>query len=55
MAPAGSRRFAAAAPAALLQAREWPGLSHEIFNEPERAEVIGALLDWLDARVPAGI
>jgi acylglycerol lipase len=27
----------------------WEGLYHEIFNEPERDDVIGALADWLDA------
>ena len=48
-------RFAAAVPAGMLAARPWPGLSHEIFNEPERAEVTEALLAWLDARVPPGI
>ena len=26
----------------------WPGLRHEIFNEPEQAEVIGYLREWLD-------
>lgn len=34
----------------------YPGLWHEIFNEPERDRVIGDLLEWLDAhrasRVP---
>ena len=55
VAPAGSRRFAAAAPAELVHPREWPALAHEIFNEPERAEVTEALLAWLDARVPPGI
>jgi alpha-beta hydrolase superfamily lysophospholipase len=55
VAPAGSERLAAAAPRAVLQARPWPGLSHEIFNEPERAEVLAALLAWLDARAPSGL
>jgi alpha-beta hydrolase superfamily lysophospholipase len=34
--------------------RNWPGLKHEILNEPERADVIAGMLDWLDARVPVG-
>jgi alpha-beta hydrolase superfamily lysophospholipase len=55
VAPVGSERFAAAVPHGRLTARAWPGLSHEIFNEPERAEVTDALLAWLDARVPPGI
>lgn len=29
------------------------GLYHEIFNEPERLEVLGIVKDWLDARLPA--
>jgi alpha-beta hydrolase superfamily lysophospholipase len=31
----------------------YPGLYHEIFNEPERAEVLADVLDWCDARLPA--
>jgi len=50
VAPAGSAAFAAAAPRSVLQSQAWPGLSHEIFNEPEREQVIDRLLDWLDAR-----
>ena len=30
--------------------RHYPGLYHEIFNEPERDTVIGDLIAWLDAR-----
>jgi alpha-beta hydrolase superfamily lysophospholipase len=33
--------------------RLYPGLYHEIFNEPEQAQVIGELGDWLDARIAA--
>ncbi len=29
----------------------WPGLKHEIFNEPQRREVLEIMLDWIDARV----
>jgi alpha-beta hydrolase superfamily lysophospholipase len=47
VAPAGSAAFAAAAPAEALTARVFPGLYHEIFNEPERAEVLAELLRWL--------
>jgi len=53
VAPAGSAAFAAAAPADLVASRVWPGLFHEIFNEPEQEGVLRALDDWLDARVPA--
>ncbi len=31
----------------------YPGLYHEIFNEPERDQVIGDLLSWLGERLPA--
>lgn len=50
--PEGSRRFAAAAPARRLTAREYPGLRHELQQEPERmrARVRADLADWL-ARV----
>lgn len=50
VAPAGSVAFAAAAPRSVLEAQPWPGLSHELFNEPEREQVIDRLLDWLNAR-----
>ena len=47
VAPRGSAAFAAAAPKAVVTAREWPGLSHEIFNEPEREQVLDALQGWI--------
>ncbi len=31
--------------------REWEGLFHEIHNEPEKDEVISAMLDWLDRQL----
>ena len=43
VAPAGSRAFAAAAPPQAVTAQEFAPLFHEIFNEPERAEVFAAL------------
>jgi lysophospholipase len=33
--------------------RIWPGLYHEIFNEPEKDLVIGDVVRWISARVPA--
>lgn len=33
------------------QLKIYPGLYHEIFNEPEQAEVFGDLLTWCDARL----
>jgi len=52
VAPAGSAAFAAAAPRDVVTPREWPGLFHEIFNEPEQAEVLQMLADWLDVQLP---
>lgn len=49
VAPAGSARWAAAAPAAWVQAQCFEGLFHEIFNEPERDRVLARLDGWLDA------
>ena len=48
VAPAGSAAFAAAAPSGVLTAQAFPGLYHEIFNEPEREQVLGHLLRWLE-------
>jgi alpha-beta hydrolase superfamily lysophospholipase len=45
--PRGSAAFAAAAPKPLVRSRCFDGLAHEIFNEPERDFVVGALLDFL--------
>jgi len=49
VAPRGSEAFASAAPANVLATRPWPALYHEIFNEPERAEVLHVLTEWLNA------
>jgi alpha-beta hydrolase superfamily lysophospholipase len=53
VAPAGSAAFAAAAPRDVVTVREWPGLFHEIFNEPEQGDVLKVLDDWLATHVPA--
>lgn len=47
VAPAGSAAFAAAAPQSLVTTREFKPLFHEIFNEPEQAEVLALLGTWL--------
>jgi len=49
VAPAGSAAFAAATPHAVVSVRRFQPLYHEIFNEPEQAEVFAALRDWLTA------
>ena len=48
--PRGLALLDEAIPAADKTVRRWDGLYHEIFNEPERAEVLGVVADWLDAR-----
>ena len=45
--PAGSRAFAAAAPARVLTAFEFDAMRHEIFNETEREGVLMRLHQWL--------
>jgi alpha-beta hydrolase superfamily lysophospholipase len=32
--------------------RIWPGLYHEIFNEPEQDRVIDEVVRWISDRVP---
>lgn len=49
VAPAGSAAFAAAAPPSVVQHQVFPALAHEIFNEPERTQVIARLVQFLQA------
>ncbi|KGE04804.1 alpha/beta hydrolase [Pseudohaliea rubra] len=51
-APAGSEAFVAGVGAEDKTLRLYPGLYHEIFNEPERETVLADLYDWLRARCP---
>ena len=46
--PAGSTDFGSATPRGIVSARTFPALFHELFNEPERAEVLSVLAGWLD-------
>ena len=48
VAPRGSAAFAAAAPPSMVQAQVFAPLYHEIFNEPERAQVLARLHAWLE-------
>jgi alpha-beta hydrolase superfamily lysophospholipase len=48
--PAGSRRFAQAAPADVLSSQCFGTLYHEIFNELQAEPVLDALHTWLDRR-----
>jgi alpha-beta hydrolase superfamily lysophospholipase len=55
VAPRGSAGFAAAAPKAMLRARCFDGLFHEIFAEPEKSEVVLELLRWLGSLTPTQV
>ena len=46
--PKGSVTFAARAPKNVVEAHCFPAMFHEIFNEPEKAEVLSVLGAWLD-------
>ncbi len=48
-----SRRFAEAAPQDKCTLHLWPGFYHEIHNEPEKEQVMQAMLTWLDAHLCA--
>jgi len=43
----GARQFAAQTPSGLVEYREYPGLYHEIHNEPEKEQVFRDIADWL--------
>lgn len=47
VAPSGSSGFAAGAPQKVVTSHMFPALFHEIFNEPEQAEVFAVLAAWL--------
>lgn len=48
--PAGSRAFAAAAPAEMVTTHCFEGMYHEIFNELDAEPVFEMLRQWLDVR-----
>lgn len=52
--PEGARQFAAQTPPGLVEYREYPGLYHEIHNEPEKEQVFGDIETWLQNRRRAG-
>jgi alpha-beta hydrolase superfamily lysophospholipase len=51
VASSGSRMLAERVGSDDVTVRDWPGLLHEILNEPERDQVIAELCDWLDRRL----
>jgi acylglycerol lipase len=48
--PNGSRHLYARAASTDKTLHLYPGLFHEIFNEPEREQVMGDLIDWIGKR-----
>lgn len=51
--PAGSRAFAAAAPAGMVTTQCFDAMYHELFRESDPEPVFAALMQWLDARFDA--
>ena len=51
--PEGARQFVAQTPPGLVEYHEYPGLYHEIHNEPEREQVFRDIETWLQARQQA--
>lgn len=49
--PQGSRDFAADAPSAIVQSHCYENFYHEIFNEPERDEVLARMITWLNHEI----
>ena len=47
--PAATREWAERAPTDFVDYVEWPGLYHEMFNEPEREQVFERMESWLKA------
>jgi alpha-beta hydrolase superfamily lysophospholipase len=47
----GSRRLVAGVGSADVQLKIYPGLYHEVFNEPENHQVLDEVVSWIDARL----
>ncbi len=54
-APQGSEYLNAHLGSADKTLKIYPGLYHEIFNEPEQREVLGDVTRWLEAHLPQGL
>lgn len=50
--PAGSARFGANAPHSVVTTHAYPRMAHEIFHEPDQAQVFADLARWLEAFEP---
>ncbi len=51
--PAGSRNFYERIISSDKTLKLYPGLAHDLVHEPEKAEVIKAIVEWLDVRAPS--
>ena len=49
--PEGSREFFAHVGSADKTLKIYPGLYHEIFNEPEKDAVLAEMTDWLETHL----
>ena len=47
----GSRRLIECVGSTDVELKVYPGLYHEVFNEPERAQVLGDVVSWISARL----
>jgi alpha-beta hydrolase superfamily lysophospholipase len=48
---AASKDFAAKAPSDKVTLKIWDGFYHELHNEPEKAEVLNTIIEWMDSRL----
>lgn len=46
--PIGAKRFSEDAPKNLLTYKEWNGYYHELHNEPQKDQVLEAILSWMN-------
>ena len=47
----GSRHLAECVASSDVELKEYPGLYHEVFNEPERNQVLDDVVSWINARL----
>jgi alpha-beta hydrolase superfamily lysophospholipase len=47
----GSRRLVECVGSTDVELKVYPGLYHEVFNEPERAQVLGDVVSWISRRL----
>jgi len=52
--PEGAQQFAAQTPPGVVEYRSYPGLYHEIHNEPEKEQVFRDIETWLQRQLVAG-